>query len=83
MRLNVKEVAATYKYETDEEARKHGQCPETSSTSLHEEDCRDRTEKEGTASDHGHVSGVGRIEPDLTLQKRYSGTQTGFDRNLP
>src|SRR6266480_1119975 len=58
-------VACTNQDQSDKESRKHHDGPETATACLHEENCWYCSEKEGAATDQGHVVGLCWIESDL------------------
>ena len=64
-------VADTDEDQTDEEAWQHGNSPEATSTSLHEEDRRDGTDKERSTSNQRHVSGIVGVESNLVHEYRH------------
>lgn len=47
----IDQIADTDKHKSDEESGKHGNGPESSSTSFHQEDSRDCTNQERTTTD--------------------------------
>lgn len=68
MRLDIDLVANADENQAEEEARQHHDGPESSSTSLHEEDSGNGTNQQGTTTNQGHVIGLFCFVSDLVHQ---------------
>ncbi|KAI6771384.1 hypothetical protein HG531_009009 [Fusarium graminearum] len=68
---DVELVADTDKNQADEETGKHGDSPETTTESFHEEDGRNGTNQERSTTDKRHVVGLLLVETNLVHENRH------------